>query len=661
MDMPDSGPRSAPGQGTPGQGTAPVAEPSGAEPAGAEFPEFPVTGFPDATRERWRELVAGVLRKSGAEVGPGSAPEDALATTTYDGIVLRPLYTEEDGADSGFPGLAPYTRGGRPQGAVSDGWEVRQQHRDPDPARTRRAVLADLENGVGALWLVAGPGGVPVEGIGEALADVYLDFAPVVLDAGPEYEAAAGELLRAWRDRGLPDAAVTGGLGIDPLSTAARTGLPADLDTAARAAAHHALRHPRLRLVTADATPYHDAGGSEAQELGAAVAAGTAYLRALTAAGLDLADAARRVEFRFAASADQFLTIAKLRAARAMWDRVLEMCGLGPDRPAMYQHAATSAAMATRRDPYVNMLRATLACFGAGVGGADAVTVRPFDSALGLPDGFARRIARNTQALLIEEAHLARVIDPAGGSFYVERLTADLYHAGWAFFQELEGAGGMAEALAAGLVAERVEEVWRRRRDAVAHRRDPITGVSEFPHLDEPRIERPAAPADAPAPASADVPAPRAALRPHRYAEDFEALRDRSDAHLAATGARPRVFLATLGPAAAHTARAAFAGNLLRAGGIEPVGGDTAGGPAEAAAAFAASGARIACLCSADKVYAEQAAEAAAALKAAGAELVLLAGRPSAVAEGAPVDDFCFAGGDALSLLTKLHNALGVA
>lgn len=636
--MPDSGPRNAPGQGT----------------------AF-ATGFPEATRERWRELVAGVLRKSGAEVAPDTAaPEDALATRTYDGIVLRPLYTEEDGADSGYPGLAPFTRGGRPQGAVGEGWEVRQQHRDPDPARARRAVLADLENGVGAIWLVTGPGGVPVEGIGEVLADVYLDLAPVVLDSGPHHEAAAEELLRAWRDRGLPDTAVTGGLGIDPLSTAARTGEPADLDTAARAAARRAARHPRLRLVTADATPYHDAGGSEAQELGAAVAAGTAYLRALTAAGLDLADAARRLEFRFAASADQFLTIAKLRAARAMWDRVLQVCGLGPDRPAMYQHAATSAAMATRRDPYVNMLRGTLACFGAGVGGADAVTVRPFDSALGLPDDFARRIARNTQALLIEEAHLARVVDPAGGSFYVERLTADLYHAGWAFFQEVEAAGGMAEALASGLVADRVDEVWRRRRDALAHRRDPITGVSEFPHLDEPRIERPADPAAAPA-GPAAPPASRAALRPHRYAEDFEELRDRSDAHLAATGARPRVFLATLGPVAAHTARAAFAGNLLRAGGVEPVGGDTAGGPAEAAAAFAASGARIACLCSSDKVYADQAADAAAALKRAGAELVLLAGRPSAVPEGAPVDGFCFAGGDALSLLVKLHNALGVA
>ncbi len=297
------------------------------------------------------------------------------------------------------------------------------------------------------------------------------------------------------------------------------------------------------------------------------------------------------------------------------------------------------------------MLRTTLACFGAGTGGADAVTVRPFDAALGLPDDFARRIARNTQSLLLEEAHLARVIDPAGGSFFVERLTADLYTAGWAFFQELEAAGGMAAALTSGLVAQRVDEVWQKRRDNLAHRRDPVTGVSEFPDLDEPRVERSAAPGAVTAP-SAPTALPR-----HRYAEDFEALRDRSDAHLDATGERPRVFLATLGPVAAHTARVTFAANLLQAGGIEPVpGGDDV---AAAVAAFRDSGARVACLCSSDKVYSELAADAAAALKEAGAEKVLLAGKPAERYAAAGVDAFLFAGCDAHSLLVELHDVLG--
>ncbi len=623
--------------------------------------------FPAATREQWRELVAGVLKKSGADADPAQGtPEELLASATYDGIRLSPLYAADDadhgGLDSGFPGLAPFTRGRRPEGVVSGGWEVRQHYTDPDPARARRAIIADLENGVGSLWLVAGDEGIPVSGIGEALTDVHLDLAPVTLEAGASSEDAAKALLRAWSDRDIPDGAVTGNLGIDPISIAARTGEAADLAPAAQAAAEYAARYPRLRLVTVDATPYHDAGGSEAQELGAAMASGVAYLRALTEAGMGLADAAARLEFRFTATADQFLTIAKLRAARAMWGRVTEVCGLAPEQRGMRQHVVTSAAMMTRRDPYVNILRTTLACFGAGVGGAEAVTVRPFDTALGLPDDFARRIARNTQALLLEEAHLARVIDPAGGSFFVERLTADLYAKGWEFFQELEAAGGIAAALSGGLVADRVNEVWEHRREAIAYRRDPITGVSEFPNLDESPLRRDpglAAPA-ADTPEEAGDRAARALPR-RRYAQEFEELRDRSDAHLAATGQRPRVFLAALGPVAAHTARVSFAANLLSAGGIEPVGGDAAAGPKEAAAAFGDSGTPIAILCSSDAIYAEQAAAAAAALKSAGAERVLLAGRPPEHSSVAGVDGFCFAGCDALGLLKELHEVLGVA
>ncbi|MFC7326349.1 methylmalonyl-CoA mutase family protein [Marinactinospora rubrisoli] len=614
-------------------------------------PDF-AEGFPEPDPEQWRRLVAKVLRRSGAEIGPDeAAPELRLAHTTYDGITVRPLYVPGDDLDSGYPGLPPFTRGGRPEGAVAHGWDVRQRHAHPDPAVTRRAVLADLENGVTSLWLVAGPAGVPPDAVPDVLADVHLDFAPVTLEAGGAYAAAADALLAAHAERGVPPSAVRSGLGIDPIGTAARTGERADVRDAAAFAADRAAGRPELLLMTADATPYHDAGGSEAQELGAAVATGVEYLRALTAAGLPLADAAARLEFRFAATADQFLTIAKLRAARAMWHRVTEVCGLPERHRAMRLHAVTSAAMMTRRDPYVNMLRTTLAAFAAGVAGADAVTVRPFDDALGLPDDFARRIARNTQTLLLEEAHVARVADPAGGSFYVERLTAELYAKGWAYLQRLEAAGGAAAALSSGLVAEDLREMWQRRRADLAHRRTPLTGVSEFPDLAEPAVRREPAP---------DVPAAAPALPRHRYAEEYEALRDRSDAHLAATGERPRVFLATLGPVADHTARATFAANLFRAGGLEPVEAGALDGPTAAAAAFSDSGARVACICSSDAVYAEHAAATAEALRGAGAERVLIAGRPDA-GRAQAVDGAVTAGGDVLSLLTGLADFLEVA
>ncbi|MGW1160192.1 methylmalonyl-CoA mutase family protein [Streptomyces sp. NPDC002519] len=589
--------------------------------------------FPDATLEQWHHLVAGVLRKSGKEV-PDAEAEHALSTALEDGLRTRPLYTRRDHApDPGLPGFAPFVRGGRPEGNAPGGWDVRQRHTAADDG----AVLTDLENGVTSLWLAVGESaGIPVPSLDRALAGVYLDLAPVVLDAGAETEPAARRLLRLYENRGVAADAARGNLGADPLGHEARTGESYDTAPVAELARLCAARYPGLRALTVDALPYHEAGGSAAQELACSLATGVAYLRELAGAGLSIEQACAQLEFRYAATADQFLTIAKLRAARRLFARVAEVCG-APQAGAQLQHAVTSPVMMTRRDPWVNMLRTTVATLAAGVGGADAVTVLPFDHALGLPDAFARRIARNTSTILIEESHLSRVIDPAAGSWYVERLTDDLAHAAWAFFQEIERSGGQAAALRSGLVGERLAATWSVRSAKLAQRREPVTGVSEFPHLAEEPVVR----APAPEPPSGGLPRVR-------RDEAFEALRARSDAHLAATGARPRVFLAALGPAAAHTARLTFAANLFQAGGIEPVSEGT----------FEESGAREACLCSSDTVYEERAESAAEELRAAGAQHVFLAGRPGSYA-GA--DTYVFAGCDAVAVLSATLDRMGVS
>nr|WSW70966.1 methylmalonyl-CoA mutase subunit beta [Streptomyces sp. NBC_00995] len=605
--------------------------------------------FPDPAHEQWQSLVEGVLRKSGKDVS-GSAAEEALSTTVEDGLITRPLYTSRDDApDAGLPGFAPFTRGSTPQGCTAGGWGVRQRHASADPVRLNEALLADLTSGATSLWLaVGGPGGVPVSALARALEGVHLDLAPLVLEAGDELDAAAAELFRLHQERDIPADAVRGNLGADPLGQAARTGDEADLTSAVRWAKHCTAGYPGLRALTVDALPYHEAGGSAAQELGSSLATGVAYLRALTDAGLGVDQACAQLEFRYAATADQFLTIAKLRAARRLWARVAEACG-APEAGAQRQHAVTSPVMMTRRDPWVNMLRTTLACLGAGVGGADAVTVLPFDHALGLPDAFARRIARNTSTILLEESHLARVIDPAGGSWYVERLTDELAEAAWAFFQEIERAGGQATALDSGMVADRIAATWAARSKDLARRKEPVTGVSEFPQLAERAVER------EPLPPSATG---AGGLPVVRRDEAFEALRARSDAHLAATGARPRVFLAALGPASAHTARASFAANLFQAGGIEPVHEPVRVDASSAAAALAAAGTDVVCLCSSDALYAEQAGEIAGALVAAGAQRVYLAGRPGAYPD---VDEYVFAGCDVVAVLSSVLDRMGVA
>ncbi|MFD8141972.1 methylmalonyl-CoA mutase family protein [Streptomyces sp. NPDC059708] len=610
--------------------------------------------FPDATHEQWQRLVEGVLRKSGKEV-TGEAAEAALSTTLEDGLTTRPLYTAPSGADTkadptGFPGFAPFVRGGTPDGTSASGWDVRQRIAGSDPVRVNEAALADLENGTTSLWLTVGNAGIPVAGLGRALDGVYLDLAPVALDAGAESAEAARALLALYAERGVAPEAARASFGIDPLGHEARTGEALDTAPAVELAREAAASWPGVRALSVDALPYHEAGGSAAEELGLSLATGVAYLRILTEGegGLGTEAALGQLEFRYAATADQFLTIAKLRAARRLWARVAEACG-APEAGAQRQHAVTSPVMMTRRDPWVNMLRTTVASMAAGVGGADSVTVLPFDTELGLPDAFARRIARNTSTILLEESHLARVIDPAGGSYYVEQLTDELAHAAWEFFQTVERAGGLAAALRSGLVAERLAATWAARSKKLATRREPITGVSEFPLLSEKPVVREAAPA-----------APAGGLPRVRRDEAYEALRARGDAHLATTGARPRVFLAALGPAAAHTARATFASNLFQAGGIEPVHDPVSVDAATAAEAYAASGADgVAVLCSSDALYEEQAAEVAAALRAAGASTVFLAGRPGTSA-GA-VDEYVFAGCDAVAVLSSVLDRMGVA
>lgn len=610
-------------------------------------PDLPLAAdFPTPTREQWREQVEKALRKTGmlGEQPPSGPVEDVLASTTYEGIEVHPLYTDRP-ADPGLPGMAPYVRGARAQGCVTEGWQVRQLHGRPDARQGNKDVLADLYNGCDSLWLRLGSGATPVSALPELLGDVHLEMISVVLDGGAETTRAAEEYLALAAERQVPAGALRGNLGADPLGEQARTGEPADRDTAVRLARYCPEQYPQLRALVADALPYHEAGGSDAEELGCALATATTYLRWLVDAGVDVAAAAGLIEFRFAATVDQFMTIAKLRAARRLWAQITRSSGAGP--LAQQQHAVTSPVMLTSYDPWVNMLRGTIAAFAAGVGGAQAITTLPFDAAVGLPDESSLRIARNTQALLLDESHLAQVIDPAGGSWYVETLTDEIAASAWASFQRIEAAGGMPAALDSGAVAERLADTWQARTEALDHRTDAVIGVSEFPTLDERPLQRDPAPER-----------PGGGLPRHRYGERFEQLRDAAQQRTAETGVRPTVHLATIGPLAAYNARASFARNLFAAGGFDA----TEGGPSESTADVVAAwdGNPVVCLCSNDKLYAERAVETAEALRAAGAQRVLLAGRPG---DEPPtgVDDYVFTGCDALAVLTDIQRRLGVA
>jgi methylmalonyl-CoA mutase len=604
--------------------------------------------FPAASRDAWRRLVEGVLK--------GAAFDARLVAKTYDGLTIEPLYGRK--AD-----VRPIA--GRTPGTA---WWIGQRVDHPDAAAANAEALHDLENGATALSLVfagsVGAYGYGLAADGDTLARA---LAGIHLDAGIALELDAGachpgkELAALVQRSGIAGATTNIRFGYDPIGAAAASGaspLPwGDLGGAfATTIGDLAAQGFRGPFACADGRLIHNAGGSEAQELAYVLAVAAEYLRALEARGTVLDAARAMIYFRLAADADEFLTMAKFRALRTLWARVEDACGLAP--APCFVAADIAWRMMTRRDPYVNMLRATIAVVGAGLGGADAITVLPFTMALGLPDRFARRIARNTQLVLLEESNLAKVADPAAGAGGIEDLTDKLCRAAWAAFQEIEAAGGAWAALQQGLIQHKVAAVRAAREAAVARRKDAITGTSDFPDLAEaPVAVLQVAPMAPPPVAVAPTfePLPRI-----RLAEPFEALRDASDRTLAQTGARPKIFLANLGAPADFTARATFAKNFFEAGGIEAVGNDGFESRNALVAGFRASGARLACLCSSDAVYAREAVATAQALRDAGAAL-LLAGRPGALEAAlteAGVGGFLFAGCDALAALRTTHGLI---
>ncbi|OBI20486.1 methylmalonyl-CoA mutase small subunit [Mycobacterium sp. E2327] len=612
----------------------------------------------EQVRGRWRTAVAGVLSKS-LRKDPeqlGDEPERLLESPTYDGIAVRALYSGLDELpEPALPGEWPYVRGGDAARDVDAGWKVAEAFPAPGCADPNAAVLSALTDGVSALLLRVGETGVPAGEIGQLLSGVYLDLVPVILDAGADY-AEASDALVALVDRVDDDkrGALSIDLGADPL-TASLSGRESPSTEQVVAVATRVAGGHGVRAITVDGPAFHNLGANASWELAGSVAAGLAYLRLLTEAGVPVGQALRQVSFRLAADDDQFTTIAKFRAARQLWARVAEVVG-EPDAGAAVVHAQTSLPMMTQRDPWVNMLRGTVAAFGAGVGGADTVLVLPFDVAIpggfpGVGAGFARRIARNTQLLLLEESHVGRVLDPAGGSWYVEDLTEQLAQRAWQQFQAIEQRGGFAAAR--DYIAEQIAEVATRRADDIAHRRTAITGVNEYPNLEEPpltQIEPQAEPQE-------DSPSGA-----RRYAAEFEALRDRSDAFLARTGSRPKALLLPLGPLAEHNIRTTFAANLLASGGIEAINP----GPVDAAgagAAVAGADSTVAIICGTDKRYHDEASGVVEAARSAGAARVYLAGPEKALSElddAAPrPDEYLTAKINAVQAMSNLLTRLG--
>ena len=633
-------------------------------------------GWTPVTGDDWMALIERRLR--GGDLA-------GLTSKTRDGIEIRPLYTQRPARPAAALTAVDPARSAR-------GWDVRTRHRvvaggRSDPDMLRRRVDDDLAAGATSVELEVGEG-VMIDELDRVLAGVDLSETPVAL--APHASLGAAEALGVLAARRGGVLAAGSSVGLDPLGEWARSGrrvetapaaewarpragapvgggdrrepVPESIpDEIALAAGEVAKLGPGVRVFMVDATRYAHAGATEAQSLGWATATAVAYLRALVEAGMSVDAAAGLIGFRLAATADQFVTIAALRAARVMWFRVVTASGGSREAARQYQHAVTAAHMYSRRDPWVNLLRGASAALAAGVAGADAVTVLPFDHALGAVDtdaALGRRLARNTQLLLLEESHMARAGDPAGGSFYVESLTEELARAGWSIMQSTEAAGGISAVVADGSLEAAIDQRWEARLEALGTRREALVGVSEYPLLD-----------DAVAgPDDGDVAAPaEPGLPMRRLAQPFEDLRDAADRHRLATGERPAVWVAALGPAAAHSERTAWVQSLLAVGGIEARGGEGVDSPIAAAADFAASGLAAAVITGSDDWYRRRGPATASALSEAGAVLVAAVSDPATPTDllsdlqAAGASELWHQGINVVATLKRLHHILGIA
>ena len=623
------------------------------------------SSFESATREQWLALVEKMLK--------GQDFEKRLVNRTADGIRLDPLYTRHEASPAlqgAVPGHAPFTRGARDR-VDGLGWEIRQKISAAEPGRANTEILTELDGGTNGILLdIEAPGqaGCRIASPADmltALKDMRLDLAPVELNAGLGAAETVRHLLAALPKLGIPPKDAHVFLGLDPIGALARWGrLPMAIDAAlaetmALAREAHAVA-PKSRTVRVDATIYHEAGATDAFELAALGSTLIAYLRMFEAAGVSPEDALKQISFAVSADTDQFQTVAKLRAARRLIWRIADASGAGEAATALHLSARASFRVMAQRDPWTNMLRSTLSAAGAALGGADAITVLPFTAALGEADDFARRAARNIQIVLQEESWLGRVLDPMGGSWYIENLTDELARVAWGFLQEIEGKGGIIAALDTGFVQDKIANDAAQRAKAIATGRHDLTGVSAFPLLGDDGVKVKPLRA-APPVAGEEMVRP---LVPHRLAEPFEVLRDAADNMIARTGKEPEVFLASIGAVSDHTARSTWIKNYLAAGGIKALTTDGYKTPEEAAKAFKASGAALACICSSDALNELHAAPTAKRLKEAGATHVMMAGRPGereADLTAAGVDQFLFAGADAVAVLKGLQEKLGIS
>lgn len=663
--------------------------------------------FPGANKQDWLKLVDKVLK--------GASFDDVLVTQTYDNISINPLYDSLE-SPVAAPGSYPYTRSTTELANTENGWAISQRYAHPDLTQSNQQILEDLSRGVTLVTLqfsdltrlglssiesVNGNNGIECYSVADLdtlFTGVQLELVPVQLDAGISWFEASAALIALWEKNGITNSTARAHLNADPAGALAQSGelktsLDVTLEQLTSLAKYTAEKYPLVRSIGINTTPYHNAGASHSQEIAVALATGVCYLKALTHAGMDINAACDQVHFTISCDTDYFQSIAKLRSLRQCWAQVCTACGAKKEHAQISLSAETSQRMLSQRDPWVNVLRGTIASCAAAIGGAQSITTACYDGAIGLPSKLSRRMSRNTQLLLQDESSIHKIVDPAGGSYFLENHTQALAEQAWKVFQEIEAEGGIFSALTSGSLQTSIEAVRKQRSFNIGCRKEALTGVSEFAKLNENPVNteivdraaiRQAVLDDKTTPdgandfANTDFEALvlqqhngrsiqsannvkdhciANALAVHRDAAEFESLRDAADKHTKRTGKRPAIYLVNLGTAAQYNARAGFVSNFFAAGGIECINQDFAETPELAASHWKDSQCSSAVLCSTDTLYEEQGRAIVTALRKAGVEHIFIAGN----ALSDLTDTQLTLQSNTLDILQKTHQLLKVS
>ncbi len=604
--------------------------------------------FPAVSTQEWMDKIAVDLK--------GADYEKKLVWRTNEGFKVKPFYRKEDldglKTTDSLPGQFPYVRGNKPN---DNTWFIRQDIEVDLPAEANHKALELLNRGVDSLGFHVKAKALSPEFIRTLLKDIRCDCIELNFATCQRHTLRLAELLVDYfRENCYAPETLYGSLRFDPIGKMQQKGIDvSSLIDFGRPLVECLADYPHFRPIAVDSLRLNNAGAYIYQELGYALAWGNEYLSRLTEAGVPVDEAARSIKFNMGVSSNYFMEIAKFRAARMLWANIVKAYSPSSDESCqMAIHATTSAFNLTLFDAYVNLLRTQTETMSAALGGVDSITVLPFDSAYEKPDDFSERIARNQQLLLKEESHFNRIVDPAGGSYYIENLTDSIAKQAWDLFLAVEDEGGMVKAILSETVQNAVNQSGKARHEAVSKRKEVLLGTNQYPNFSE--LSGGKCPVEHRCGCGEHKDAATfARLNTDRAASEFEALRLETEQ----SGKRPKAFMITIGNLAMRQARAQFSCNFLACAGYQVI--DNLGFPSveEGVKAAIEAKADIVVLCSSDDEYAEYAIPAFKELN--GRAMFVVAGAPACMEElkAAGIEHFIHVRCNVLDTL-KSYNAM---